>query len=82
MVFNILVGQRKCRYPGQYAPEALAVMDDNANDDNPEFLAESHQDYRATGEFDSLAIIRVRVDDKEIDKALNPTTEIIGGDVI
>ena len=56
----ILFGQRKCAYPGQYAPEALEIMDEYAHEDgNPEWLHEKLAEYENTGEFDGVRIIEV-----------------------
>ncbi len=38
MKIMVLFGQRHCSYPGQYAPECLAVMSECDYSNNPEFL--------------------------------------------
>lgn len=57
----ILFGQRKCDYPGQYAPEALEVMDEFAHDENGEWLDEKLAEAEKTGEFTAVRIIRVEL---------------------
>ena len=76
MIFHILVGQRKCSYPGEYAPEALEVMDDNAMSDHAEYLRDKLKDYRDSEEFDSIVTIQVRVPDAQIDELLFPASKV------
>ena len=71
MLLYVLMGQRECRYEGEYAPEALEVIDENGNDENPDFLVESRAKYENSKEFDSLAVIRLRVSDAALDAALS-----------
>ena len=78
MIFHILIGQRKCAYPGQYAPEALEVMDDNGMSDNPEFMSEKMEYYQRSREFDSIVIMKVGVADSHVDRVLFPNTEVKG----
>ena len=82
MDFLILVGQRKQRYEGEYLPEALEVIDANGNDENPDFLIDKRDEYERTEEFDSLAVVRVRVSGAAITEALYPTSKAIGGLVV
>lgn len=82
MDFLILVGQRKERYEGEYLPEALEVIDENGNDENPDFLIGKKDEYERTMEFDSLAVVRVRVPDASITKALYPASKAIDGLVV
>ena len=82
MDFLILVGQRKQRYEGEYLPEALEVIDANGNDENPDFLIDKRDEYERTEEFDSLAVVRIRVSGAAITEALHPTNKAIGGLVV
>lgn len=77
MIFHILVGQRKCSYPGQYAPEALEVVDDDNLSDNSEWWGERNRDYESSGEFDSLKVIKVFVHQDYIDEILFPPDPIL-----
>lgn len=74
----ILVGQRK----GEYGPEALEVIDGFGNDENPDFLIERKADAEASKEFDSLAVVRVRIPGAAITEALYPASKAIDGLVI
>jgi len=82
MIFHILVGQRKCDYPGQYAPEALEVMDDNAMGDNEEWMLSAMKEYRDSDEFTHLAIVKVKVGDAAIDAVLFPRNTTVEGLVL
>jgi len=61
----ILFGQRICDYPGQFAPEALEVMDEFAYDENAEWLHEKLEAAKKTKEFEALRIIHIGVGDME-----------------
>ena len=76
MIFHIMVGQRKCSYPGEYAPEALEVMDDNAMGDNEQYMIDKRKTYNDSSEFDSIVTIQVRVPDEQIDAILFPASKI------
>lgn len=82
MDFFILVGQRKQRYSGEYMPEALEVIDDIGNSDNPDFLIDKRAEYEASKEFDALSVVRIRVPDDAIKFALYPDSRAIAGTVI
>jgi hypothetical protein len=82
MDFLILVGQRNCSYEGQYAPEVLAAIDSNGNDDNPDFLAEMRELHQKSKEFDSLAVMTIRVSGAAVTEALYPAAKAIKGEVV
>jgi len=81
MTLHILFGQRKCDYPGQFAIEALAVMDEYSNGDNPDYLVETLEDHQSTGDFDALQVVKIQVSDDEIEKRLYPAQEAVAGKV-
>lgn len=78
---NVLLAQRKCSYPGEYAPEALEVADEYAWDENPENLNEKLKEYEATGEFTRLRIVKVTIPYASVDAALDLTPPVIPGAV-
>lgn len=82
MDFFVLVGHRKETYKGEYAPEALEVIDDIGNHENPDFLIKKKAEYERTQEFNSLTIIRIRVPAKSITDALYPKQNTIHGSVV
>lgn len=72
MKLFVLYGQRKCSYAGEYAPEALACIDENGESDNPDYLVEQKAKYEASEEFDSLAVIEMDFDGQVVEDALTP----------
>jgi hypothetical protein len=70
MKIYVLFAQRKCRYNGEYAPEALEVIDAFGMDENPEFLRLKQKEYENTKEFDSVVIIPIAVSNADIDSRL------------
>lgn len=82
MKLHILFGQRKCSYPGEYAPEALAVHDDNARSDNPDYLDEELEKCKESDEFTSLEIVTVEVDGAAIERILAPKHPTLVGKVV
>ena len=70
MKIYVLFAQRKCRYNGEYAPEALEVIDEFGMDENPEFLRLKQKEYENTKEFDSVVIIPIAVSNADIDSRL------------
>lgn len=61
MFLYVLFGQRKENYPGQYAPEALEVMDEYAYHENGEWLQEKLLEGEKTGEFAALKIMEINL---------------------
>ncbi len=70
MEIIIVIAQRKCQYPGEYGPECIACMSEYEYKDNPEFITNAVKENRENGEFDTVEIMRVYVDKKEIDSIL------------
>ena len=65
MKIYVLFGQQKEDYPGQYAPEALEVMDEYAWEDNSTWLLEKLSEYEKDRRFEALKIIEVDVGSQE-----------------
>lgn len=80
MILHILFGQRKQRYEGEYAPEALVTWDEYCVDENPEgwetAVAEAKAKYGE--EMSSMKIINVSCDGDKIVKLLNGTPTVKG----
>jgi len=70
MKIYLLIGQRKCSYPGQYAPELLDSIDSLSLDENSDFLTEREAYHRDSEEFSKVAWCTVHVNDKAVDKLL------------
>jgi len=71
MKLMVLYGQRKCTYPGEYALEALACLDEVGVSVNPDYLINEQAKYEACGEFDRLSILPLAVSEQEILAMLN-----------
>jgi hypothetical protein len=84
MRLYVIFGQRKERYEGELAPEALDVMDEYCNDDNPSWLPDKLALYRESGEYIDVDIFAIELTgnaQKVIrDKLMN--TPLIMGDLI
>ncbi len=68
----VLFGQRECRYPGEFATEALVCMDECGNSENPDYLIEEQEKYEQSGDFDRLAVVCLEVKSSSIEAALYP----------
>jgi len=83
MKFHILVGQRKCTYPGQYAMEALEIADEWMMEENGVWLAGKKEYYEQSKEFDALAVMVVFVHDDFVKEALYPPEQPpVDGEVV
>ena len=78
----VLVGQRKQRYEGEYLPEALAVIDDIGDSDNPEYMREQLQKQTESGDFDALTVLRLSVSEKAVKAALYPEPTVLQATVV
>lgn len=77
----ILFAQRRCSYPGEYAPEALEIMDEYGYDDNGVWLHEKLKEHRKKDNtIERLEIIAVDVDYDKIIEILNPK-HVLPGEV-
>lgn len=80
MKLFILFGQRKQRYEGEYAPEALTVWDEYAVDENPggfeEDIEATKKKHGGDKEFSSFKVIAVNVNGDKIAALLNDTPEV------
>lgn len=82
MKLFVLFGQRKCDYPGQYALEALACMDEVGQSDNPDYLDGEHAKYEQSGEFERLSIVKLSVSEKDVRRVLYPEQQAIAASVV
>jgi len=78
----ILFGQRKESYPGQYLPEALAIIDETGNEDNPDYMKEEFEKHKGYNDFDALKVITISISDDKLNKALYPTSRILNAKII
>ncbi len=79
MKLYILFGQRKESYYGEYAPEALEVIDEYCHDENPEYIKNKLEEFsQETYQFESVKIIPVEVNQEVISRRLRDTDVIKG----
>ena len=76
MRIYMLWGQRKGSYPGQYAPELLASIEEHGNDDNPDYLLGEEKKYRDSYEFESIVVAQAVIPDEFLKMVLFPKNEI------
>lgn len=81
MLVKVLFGQRKETYKGEYCPEALAVMTEYDDDENPDYLTEQLAKYEASNEFESLKVVDIDVAHRDIMNILRPVKNVVQGDV-
>lgn len=72
MKIFVLMGQRKCRFDGEYAPEALACMDEFGDSENPDYLEGERLAAENSGDFDRLSVVTLNVNSDSIMATLYP----------
>lgn len=82
MLLHVLMGQRKESYPGEYAPEALAVLDECVQSDNPDYMAGEKAKYDASDEFESVVVIDLEVSQAAILAILRPQPKAIVATIV
>lgn len=71
MKLFVVFAQRRQRYNGEYAPEALAVMTEYDEEDNPQYLQDEIQKAERTGEFSNVKLLTFNVNGAKIAEILN-----------
>lgn len=61
MNLYIIFGQRIERYPGEYAPEALEVMDEYGMEENGQWLEEKLEEHRKNTDFLGVSIFCIEL---------------------
>jgi hypothetical protein len=77
MQIKMLWGQRVCSYAGQYAPELLLAVDENCEDENPDYFQEEERKFRLSGEFTAITIIEGSISDAYIEQSFKNTSVTI-----
>ena len=72
-----MIGQRKCDYPGQYAPELLDAVDELTLEGNPEYLRNAMEKHRGDPSLESVVILVAVVPDTSVDQALCPPAIVV-----
>ena len=80
MKLFILFGQRKQRYDGEYAPEALLCWDEFSVDANPEgFAAEiAGTKEKYNEDFSAIRMFHIEINGNQIAESLNAISTIKG----
>ena len=82
MKILVLMGQRQCRHDGQYAPEALACIDEYGDSENPDYLDGERLAAENSGDFDRLTVVTLDVSSDAIMAALYPEKAPIPATVV
>lgn len=78
----VVMGQRLARYEGEYGIEALAVMSEAEQSDNPQYLQDVLNRNKESGEFAAVSVLRLRVPESDVRAALFPEERIIEATVV
>ena len=81
MTIICLFGQRSESYPGQYAPELLAAIEETGNDNNPDYLNDKEIEYQNYGEFDFIRRMKVKIDPVAFSEVFKPSVVEITGEI-
>lgn len=76
MKLFVLFAQRKERYPGEFAPEAMAVMDEFGMDEIPEYMDQKIAEAKKNDDLESVVLIPMEVDRDAIMALLRPVALI------
>lgn len=82
MKIHVIVGQRKCHYDGEYGLEALACMSEYEFSDSPEYLMEELAKARKSNEFDSVEIVELDVNEKQLRDILFPANKVVSAALV
>ena len=64
-------GQRKCQYPGQYAPELIAAATESEYADYPDYIDGNIREADKSGQFTAISSFEIEGDTATIEKRLN-----------
>ena len=82
MKLHVLFAQRKERYPGEYAPEALTCITEYGHDENPEYLPAEQENAESSGDFRSTAVVTLEFSDKQLEHLLNPELAVLHASIV
>jgi len=84
MILKVIFVQRKCNWPGEYAPEAMECMTEYDYEQNPEWLDSKLREYKTdeNNEFTAAKIVNIKVNQDQISAILNPVNKPIEGTII
>lgn len=76
MTVHVIFGQRKCSYPGEYAPEVIDAATQWQLEDNTEWPTTRAKEAEATGDFSTVRVLDLEVDQDQIAKLLNENPKV------
>jgi hypothetical protein len=79
MKLYIIFAQAKCSYEGQYAPEAIHIMDEISYDGNPSWIYEKLEEVRNDAFYEFAEIICIEVPMNKIQEILKNEIKTIKG---
>ena len=82
MKIHVIIGQRKCKYAGEYGIESIACMSEYEFGDNPDYLMGELDKARKSDEFASVEIIDLEVSEKELTAILFPANKAVAAAVV
>lgn len=82
MKLHVLYAQRKEHYPGEYAPEVLAAIDEFGQSDNPEFLDDERTKAVASGDFENVVVVTLEVNGAKIMEMLRPAKLTLQAEIV
>lgn len=82
MKVYVLFGQRHCSYDGQYAPEALAVVDEWTEEDNPSYMRDELAKYREDASFANLRVIALEISQDRLSELLSPSAPAMEASIV
>lgn len=77
----VVIGQRKDSNPGENAPEALAVITEYGNAENPDYIQDELKKAKADPDMEAAAIFTVTLNRSEIDRVLRPQATPLAGKI-
>lgn len=78
VTLRAIFGQRKCSYPGEFAPEFLDGMDEFGCNENGEWIEEKLEEHRKNTDFVAVALVDIKVPYDVIREKLSGIPEIVG----
>ena len=68
MLLYVIFGQRRCRYEGEYAPEALEIVDEYTMEENPEWIETKKKEHAEDKSFSNVEIVTIDLGKGSLDK--------------
>lgn len=81
MQIHLIVGQRKERYAGEFAPEVLDACDEFTLDENPDLLLKLLCKHREDESFEAVEAVAIEVSTQAIMSRLRPVHSPIQAEV-